>query len=183
MKRVLLILSHGFEELEAVAPLDLLRRAGIEAVAASVGPDLAVKGGRGITVVADALLRDCPLETFDMLVLPGGPGVDELRKRPEVLDLVRRARATRIPIAAICAAPLVLADAGVLADRKVTSFPGSREGLQGRVREYSEDRIVVDDGIITSRGAGSAEEFALKLIEILAGASASEDVRRKIVAR
>jgi 4-methyl-5(b-hydroxyethyl)-thiazole monophosphate biosynthesis len=183
MKRVLIVLSRGFEELEAVAPLDLLRRAGIEVLAASTGADLAVAGGRGIVIVADVLLRDCLSERFDMLILPGGPGVEDLRRNQAVINLVRRYREEGVPIAAICAAPLVLADAGVLADSKVTSFPASREGLQGRIREYSEERVVVDGGIITSRGAGSSEEFALKLIEILLGAPAAEDVRRRIVAR
>jgi 4-methyl-5(b-hydroxyethyl)-thiazole monophosphate biosynthesis len=183
MKRVLLILSRGFEELEAVAPLDLLRRAGIEAVSASTGSDLAVAGGRGIVLVADILLRDCLEEKFDMLILPGGPGVGDLRRNQVVIDLARRYRERGIPIAAICAAPLVLADAGVISGSKITSFPASREELQGHIREYSEERVVVDGDIITSRGAGSSEEFALKLIEILLGASAAEDVRRRIVAR
>src|SRR5438067_837073 len=99
MKRVLLILSEGFEEMEAVTPLDLLRRAGVEAVAASTGPGLVVAGGRGIKVQADRLLDDCLPETFDMLILPGGPGVDRLRKDARVTELVRRSHAAGVPIA------------------------------------------------------------------------------------
>src|SRR5690242_16737337 len=110
MKRVLLILSRGFEELEAVAPLDLLRRAGIEVVSAAAQPDLAVEGSHGIVVKADRLLENCAGERFDLLLLPGGPGVEGLRKDSRVLDLVRRFRREGLPIAAICAAPLVLAD-------------------------------------------------------------------------
>src|SRR6185503_11502845 len=111
MKRVLLVLSRGFEELEAVAPMDLLRRAGVEVVSASTGAELAVAGGRGVVIVADLLLRDCLFVKFDMLILPGGPGVEDLRRNQVVLDMVRQYREDGIPIAAICAAPLVLADA------------------------------------------------------------------------
>src|SRR4051794_25569134 len=113
MKRALLILSEGFEEMEAVTPLDLLRRAGVEAVAASTGPALVVAGGRGVKIQADRLLEDCLGETYDMLILPGGPGVDKMRKDARVTDLVRRCHAAGTPIAAICAAPVILADAGV----------------------------------------------------------------------
>ena len=127
MKRALLILSPGFEEMEAVAPLDLLRRAGIETVAASAGPALEVEGGRGIKLKADCMLADCPRAKFDLLILPGGPGVDGMRQNPAVLELVRQFHAEGKPIAAICAAPLVLADAGVLTGRRVTSFSAPRE--------------------------------------------------------
>ena len=183
MKRTLLILSAGFEELEAVAPLDLLRRAGIDAVSASTGPELTVAGGRGIRIQADRMLDDCLAETFDMIILPGGPGVAGLRKDPRVLDLVRRAHAQGVPLAAICAAPVILADAGVAFGHVITSFPGSKDELVGRVKAYSEERVVEDGKVITSRGAGTSEEFALRLIAYLLGPAAAEDVRARIVAR
>lgn len=183
MKRVLLILSVGFEEMEAVTPLDLLRRAGIHAVSASTGPELTVTGGRGIRIQADRMLDDCINERFDMVILPGGPGVEELRKDARVLDLVRRTHAADIPLAAICAAPLILADAGVAAGHRITSFPGSKAELAGRVGSYSEDRVVEDGKVITSRGAGTSEEFSLRLIAYLLGRPAAEDIRSRIVAR
>ncbi len=183
MKRVLLILSTGFEELEAVAPLDLLRRGGIEVVSASTGADLLVTGGRGIRIQADRKLEDCLPEPFDMILLPGGPGVSELRKDKRVLDLMKRAHAQGLPIAAICAAPLILADAGILAGHVVTSFPGSKAELLGKVKSYSEDRVVQDGALITSRGAGTAEEFALQVLAYLLGPAAAEAVRTGIVAR
>jgi protein deglycase len=183
MKRVLLILSVGFEEMEAVTPLDLLRRAGIEAVSASTGPELTVMGARGIRVQADCMLDDCLREPFDMVILPGGPGVEGLRKDARVLDLVRRTYAAGTPLAAICAAPLVLAEAGVAAGHRITSFPGSKAELAGRAGSYSEDRVVVDGKVITSRGAGTSEEFSLGLIAFLLGQPAAEDVRSRIVAR
>lgn len=183
MKRVLLILSRGFEELEAVAPLDLMRRAGIQMVSASAGPELLVEGSRGIRIQADRMLGDCLSERFDMVILPGGPGVGELRKDTRVLELVRQAHADGVLLAAICAGPLILADAGILSGRTITSFPGSKKELQGRVKDYSEERVVEDGNIITSRGAGTAEEFALRLVMILLGSKAAENVRSSIVAR
>lgn len=183
MKRTLLILSPGFEEMEAVTPLDLLRRAGIEAVSASTGPDLLVEGGRGIRIRADRLLDDCLSERFDMVILPGGPGVDGLRKDPRVLDLVRRSHRDGVILAAICAAPVLLADAGVAGGHIVTSFPSRQAELQGHVRAYSEDRVVEDGAVITSRGAGTSEEFALRLIARLLGPAAAEEIRARIVAR
>jgi protein deglycase len=183
MKRVLLILSAGFEELEAVAPLDLLRRAGIEAVSASTGTELTVAGGRGIRIQADRMLDDCLSERFDMVILPGGPGVAELRKDARVLDLVRRAHAEGVPLAAICAAPVILADAGVASGHVMTSFPSLKDELLGRVKGYSDQRVVEDGKVITSRGAGTSEEFALRLIAYLLGTAAAENVRSQIVAR
>lgn len=183
MKRVLLILSRGFEELEAVAPLDLLRRARLEVVSASAGPDLAVEGSHGITLTADRLLDDCLTEAFDLVVLPGGPGVEGLRRDPRVLELVRDRHRRGLPLAAICAAPLVLADAGVSQGHVLTSFPGVEAELKGRVKAYSQERVVVDGQVITSRGAGTAEEFALGLVAFLAGPEAAEKVRLSIVAR
>ncbi len=183
MKRVLLLLSPGFEELEAVTPLDLLRRAGIEVISASIGPETSVSGSHGIRIEADKKLSDCLEDAFDMVILPGGPGVEGLRADPRVLDLVRRSHAGGVPLAAICAAPLVLADAGVAKEHRVTSFPSVRNELQGRIGAYAEDRVVRDGKLITSRGAGSAEEFSLELIAFLLGSAAAEKVRVSIVAR
>lgn len=183
MKRVLLILSRGFEELEAVAPLDLLRRAGIQVTSASTQADLLVEGGRGVRIQADRALEACLGETYDLILLPGGPGVEALRKDARVLDLVRRSHAAGVPLAAICAAPVILADAGVAGGHVMTSFPATRSEVEDRAASYSEERVVVDGKVITSRGAGTAEEFSLAIIEYLVGPGAAEDVRRKIVAR
>jgi 4-methyl-5(b-hydroxyethyl)-thiazole monophosphate biosynthesis len=183
MKRALLILSEGFEEMEAVAPLDLLRRAGVETISASTGPGLLVAGGRGVRIEADRMLDDCLAGEFDLLILPGGPGVDRLRRDRRVTDLVRRRHAEGKPIAAICAAPLILADAGVAQSHTLTSFPGSAGELRPLAKAYVEDRVVVDGTVITSRGAGTAEEFALALVGFLLGNAAAHKVRSQIVAR
>lgn len=183
MKRVLIILHRGFEELEAVAPIDLLRRAGLNVVTAAAQNNRLVEGGRGIRIEADRLLDEVLQEPFDLLVLPGGPGIQALRQDARVLDLVRRTHAAGTPIAAICAAPALLADAGLTETRRVTSFPGVRAEVEPRAGSYSEDRVVVDGPLITSRGAGTSEEFALALIAYLLGPEASDKVRAAIVAR
>lgn len=183
MKKVLVLLHPGFEEIEAITSVDLLRRAGITVTTASVTKDLKVLGSRNMTLMADTLLSTCVDQVFDMLLIPGGPGVDALRMRPEVLELVRKFRNEQAYIAAICAAPLVLMDAGITSNLAVTSFPGSEEELTGHVRSYVEDRVHIDGKVITSRGAGTSEEFALTLISLLLNPEAAEQVRQRIVAR
>jgi 4-methyl-5(b-hydroxyethyl)-thiazole monophosphate biosynthesis len=188
-KRALLLLHPGFEEIEAVTPADLLRRAGVEVVLASLGDALEVEGGRGLVLRADAKLSDLqdPADGFDMLILPGGPGIGSLRARAAalapVLGLVRAFDARGAWIAAICAAPLLLMDAGIAGPLRVTSFPGAAGELRAGVRAYAEERVVLDRNVVTSRGAGSSEEFALALIALLAGAAEAEEIRRRIVAR
>jgi 4-methyl-5(b-hydroxyethyl)-thiazole monophosphate biosynthesis len=188
--RALLILHPGFEEIEAVTPVDLLRRAGVEVVTASITQELEVGGGRAVVFRADVLLADlgdAPESGFDMLILPGGPGVKALRDNPDTLSsvvrAVRRFHAEKKWIAAICAAPLLLLDAGLAGNLKLTSFPGEADNLRPHVGRYVEDRVVLDGNVVTARGAGTSEEFSLALIALLAGAAAAEDIRRRIVAR
>ncbi len=183
MKKVLLLLHPGFEEIEAVTPVDLMRRAEIQVTTASVAPGLEVTGGRGMTWIADALLSECEGMDYDMLLIPGGPGVGTLRKHPQVLSLIRPSDLEGRFIAAICAAPLVLLDAGILAGRTLTSFPDAEPELRPALKAYVSDRVVRDGKLVTSRGAGTAEEFSLALIAILASPDAAEEVRQRIVAR
>jgi protein deglycase len=206
---VMVLLGDGFEEIEAITPIDILRRANLRVLTIAVGDSLAVRGSHGIVVMADVLL-DAVIATAppcELLLLPGGPGVAALRQNPRVLELVRRQLVSQIAgpsagqglapglsaepglgttpskIAAICAAPLVLADAGVLRDRQVTSFPGCEAELRPQVGDYLDDRVVFDGPICTSRGAGTAEEFSLALVAWLRGADSAAQVRRSIVAR
>ena len=188
--RALLILHPGFEEIEAVTPVDLLRRAGVDVVMASLGPDLFVAGGRAVVFRADVLLADLgdsPESDFDMLILPGGPGVKALRENAgrhrAVVRLTQRFHGGKKWIAAICAAPLLLRDAGLAGNLRMTSFPGEADALRPHVRAYVEDRVVLDAHVVTARGAGTSEEFSLALIALLARASVAEDIRRRIVAR
>lgn len=178
MKRVLVPLAEGFEEIEAVTIIDVLRRAGIEAVVASLagGP---VTGSHGIRIAPDTPLAALAEQEFDMIALPGGmPGAEHLRNDPRVAEIVRRTRERGRPVAAICAAPMVLAAAGVLDGRRATSFPGFLKDAEGPT--VVDEAVVVDRGVITSRGPGTALDFALTLVEELAGPSVREAVESRL---
>jgi protein deglycase len=183
MARVLVPLAEGFEEIEAVTVVDLLRRAGIEVHTASLA-GRRVTGSHGITVEADGSLDAAQAADYDMIVLPGGmPGADHLKKDARVLALLRRMAADGRYVAAICAPPGVLAHAGLLADRSATSFPGFlREDSAPGIR-LSQAPVVVDGRVVTSRGPGTAIEFGLALIELLAGKGAADDVGARLQSR
>lgn len=168
MASVLVILADGFEEIEAVAVIDVLRRAEIKVVAAGI-KDGPITSARGLRVIPDASLDTVKALDFDMLVLPGGmPGTDNLAKDELVKKMVLEMSEGGRYLAAICAAPYVLSEAGILSDKKVTSHPGFQQKLKAAGVSASE-RVVVDNKIITSQGAGTAVEFALQLVETLVG--------------
>lgn len=174
MARVLVPLADGCEEIEAVTIIDILRRAGIDVVTAGLAAG-AVTASRGVVLVPDATLQSIVHESFDMIVLPGGgAGVDRLRRDERLLSCLRSHLGQGRPLAAICAAPRVLADAGLLAGRRVTSFPGWLDGV--RDIDYRETAVVVDGDVITSRGPGTAMDFALELVVRLAGADKAAEV-------
>ncbi|MGE5153063.1 MAG: DJ-1 family glyoxalase III [Bdellovibrio bacteriovorus] len=181
MPRVLIPLAEGFEELEAVTVIDLLRRADVEVVTAGLkaGP---VRGSRGTVLVPDSTLEAEQGAPFDMLVLPGGmPGAKHLDADPRVHDLLRRHLAEDRFAAAICAAPGILARAGLLDGRCATGYPGTLDPAQlPRVRVLS-DPVVVDGKVVTSRGPGTAMDFALNLIELLVGAERRNQVEAALV--
>lgn len=167
MKSVAVLLAPGFEEIEAVTVIDVLRRADIRVTVAGLSEG-DITGSHDITVRPDTTLDEIRPEGFDMVVLPGGlPGTDHLREDPRVRAFVREMADAGKFTCAICAAPTVLKAAGVAEGRAVTSHPIVREALEGL--DYREDRVVVDGSVVTSRGAGTAMEFALELVRILAG--------------
>ncbi|HQU14542.1 MAG: DJ-1 family protein [Chromatiales bacterium 21-64-14] len=176
MARVLVPLAEGFEEVEAVTVIDLLRRAGIQVVSAGLesGP---VTASRGVVIVPDADLDTVMDDHFDMVVLPGGgPGADRLDRDPRIRALLQRMADAGKYTAAICAAPKVLGHAGLLTGRAATSFPGALDGVEVPGILYREDPVVVDGPVITSRGPGTAMDFTLTLIEHLAGAERRRQV-------
>ena len=179
MATVLIPLADGFEEIEAVTVIDLLRRAGIDVVAAGLAPG-AVRGSHGIAVETDATLDEALERDYDMVVLPGGlPGADNLEADERVRTVLRRLADSGRFTAAICAAPKVLAAAGLLEGRRATSFPGFLDPAATPGLELSEAPVVQDGRVITSRGPGTAMDFALALVENLAGSDARrEDVGR-----
>ncbi|MDI3258767.1 MAG: DJ-1/PfpI family protein [Sinobacteraceae bacterium] len=179
--RVLLPLAEGFEELEAVTIIDVLRRADVEVVAAGLrdGP---VRGSRGTVLLPDAPLDAVLGEAFDMLVLPGGmPGVRHLREDPRIGALVRRFHEEARYTAAICGAASVLAAQGLLVGRRVTSNPKFKDEVARPDVHYSEEAVVDDGALITSRGPGTAIAFALALVEKLVGRTRRAEVERGLV--
>lgn len=177
----LILLADGFEEIEALTPVDILRRAGVAVTTAGLRPG-PIEGSRQTRHLADTSLDAVSHRLFDVLVLPGGqPGTDNLRRDRRVGECVmRHARAGKW-LAAICAAPLVLHDAGLLAGRRATSYPSVKDQLTGV--HYVEDRVVVDGTILTSRAPGTALEFSLKIVELLCGANLAAEINQGVLAR
>jgi 4-methyl-5(b-hydroxyethyl)-thiazole monophosphate biosynthesis len=178
-KRVLCLLAPGFEEIETVTPVDLLRRAGAEVVIASLPSDLAVAGRSHITLQADAALADVAGQEFDLLLIPGGPGVKTLRADGRPAQLAAAFARSGRPVGAICAAPTVLADAGLLAGRRFTAHFSVHAELSGAL---GGERVVEDGLIITSRGAGTAVEFGLALVRRLFGPDKAAEIAQAIMA-
>lgn len=181
MARVLIPLAEGFEELEAVAVIDLLRRGGIEVVVAGLreGP---VRASRGTVLHPDATLDAVMDQDFDMVVLPGGmPGVEHLRQDERVRSVLERQRNKNRYIAAICAAPSILAAYGHLDGKQATSNPKFKEQVAVGSVCYLEQAVVEDGEVITSRGPGTSIAFALALVERLAGAAKRQEVEAGLV--
>lgn len=179
MAKVLVPLADGCEELEAVTIIDLLRRAGIEVVSAGLNPGV-VKASRGVQLVPDLTLDSALQDDYDMVVLPGGmPGAAHLKADPRILQLLKDMAAAGKYTAAICAAPMVLAEAGVLEGRQATSYPGFLDALPGVT--VSAAAVVQDGKVLTSRGPGTAMDFALALVETLAGADKRQQVEAALV--
>ena len=169
MARVLIPLAQGCEELEAVTIIDLLRRAGIEVITAGLD-DQPVKASRGVMLIPDTTLENALKLDYDLVALPGGlPGADYLNEDPRIQDLIKKMASENKYTAAICAAPKVLASAGLLEGKQATAFPGTLEKLSLTNTTIKADSVIQDGKIITSRGPGTAMDFALTLIENLAG--------------
>jgi len=169
MTTVLVPLATGFEDLEAITVTDLLRRAQIKVVTAGLTGD-PVRGSRGTVVVPDMSLDQALQDNYDMVVLPGGqPGATNLEQDPRIGALLRKMAKQNRYTAAICAAPKVLATAGLLDNRRATGFPGTLDPKQFPTIRIETLDVVADGKIITSRGPGTAMDFTLQLIELLAG--------------
>jgi protein deglycase len=181
MARVLVPVAPGFEEIETVTIVDILRRAQIEVLLAGLVPGV-LTGSRGIRVEPDCPLDQVLTQTFDLIVLPGGKqNALALRDDPRVRSLVTRQLDRGGVVGAICAAPLALAAYGVLDARRATAHPAVREDLAGL--QIVNDRVVVSDRVITSQGPGTAIEFAFALIERLVGAEKVREVNAGVLAK
>jgi 4-methyl-5(b-hydroxyethyl)-thiazole monophosphate biosynthesis len=179
MAKVLVPLADGCEELEAVTIIDLLRRAGIEVVTAGLKPGI-VLASRGVRLVPDLTLDVALQEDYDMVVLPGGmPGASHLKADARIIELLKKMAAAQKFTAAICAAPMVLAEAGILDGKRATCYPGSVDARPGLT--LSSEAVVQDGKVLTSRGPGTAMDFALALVEALAGAERRQQVEAALV--
>ncbi len=175
-KRALVLVFDGIEEVEALAPVDVLRRAGVETTMASLSGSKNLTGRNSISFKADAFFENIEKESFDLLFLPGGPGVLELAEDERVRQLILSFDQSRKPIAAICAAPKVLVSTGILDRRKATSHLSVRSELP----RASDEPIVVSDHILTSQGAGTAIDFGLELARLLTGDESARSVAESI---
>ena len=177
MPTVLVILADGFEELEALAPVDLLRRAGIEVTVATLSDNRHATGHSGITVHGDVALSGVSGRLFELLFLPGGAGVKLLRADPRVREIVRQHHTEGKWLAAICAAPTVLNDSGLLGGKRYTAH----FSVAGELPNILDaERVVTDGKITTSRGAGTAIEFGLHMVTLLTSAAKSAEISKAI---
>ncbi len=176
-KSALIILHKGFEELEAIAPIDILRRGEVEVIVASREESLQVRGRNDIVVKADVGLDTALRKNYDCIVLPGGPGTPKLREDPRVLQAVKRHAAEGRLVSAICAAPTVLKDAGLLEGKRYTAHFSVEKELPAI---QAAQAVVRDGQIITSRGAGTATEFGLALLEALVSKEKADAVAQSI---
>ena len=181
MPSVLVLLAQGCEELEAITVTDLLVRAGIEVTTAGLD-DQPVTASRGTRIIPDTSIDQVQDNTYDLIVLPGGlPGANHLRDNTSVQSLLKKQAVNKHYIGAICAAPKALASAGLLEGKRVTCYPGSLDDAGLTSTTITGSAIEIDDRIITSRGPGTAMDFALKLIELLAGSEKRDQVNNQLV--
>jgi 4-methyl-5(b-hydroxyethyl)-thiazole monophosphate biosynthesis len=182
LAKALVFLASGFEEIETVTIVDVLRRAGIDVTVAGLTPNV-IEGKHGMRIVPDKSIDDVSVDDFDAVAVPGGnPGYKNLRKDPRVINIIKKAFNSNKLVAAICAGPTVLSDAGILKGKACTIYPGMEDELRKGRGKPKQDMIVVDGNIITSRGPATALPFALKLAEKLAGKQVAEAVSKKMLA-
>jgi protein deglycase len=174
-KKAIIILADGFEEIEAITVVDILRRAGVEVTVCGLDSEK-VKGSKGIVVVADSILQENEA-VYDACILPGGmPGAENLASSNKVKKLLLNMNDKGKIIAAICAAPaVVLAPLGLLDDKSATSYPGMEESFSDSTN-YEEDDVVIDENIITSQGPATALKFAISIVDALCGKAIAQKI-------
>jgi len=179
--KILVPLANGFEEIEAINVIDILRRGDVDVVTAGLNEGL-VEGSHKIKVLPDTILDKIDYREFDGIVLPGGaPGFVNLGNDERILKMAREMDKAGKVVAAICAAPSVLIKAGVLQGRRATVSPSGKAQVEA-CANFSEERVVVDGNLVTSRSPGTALEFALKLVEVLAGKEKMQMVKAQTLA-
>lgn len=180
MTKVFLFLADGFEEIEAVATVDILRRAGMEVQVVSILKGLVAKGANGVQVVADSAFETTRFDGADLLILPGGmPGAENLSAHAGLNELILREAEKGTTLAAICAAPLVYGRLGLLQGKKATCYPGFEHELKGA--EFQKVPVVIDGKMITGRGPGVVFDFAYALVEYFCGAEKVQELKAGMI--
>lgn len=181
MEKVLVFLADGFEEIEALTPVDYLRRAGIKVDTVSITEDREVMGSHNIPVLADKLISAVNPDDYILSYIPGGmPGATNLRDCDKVIEILQKVNANNGYVSAICAGPIVLERAGILEGRKATSYPGYDKDLKSLDSYIDDQLVVIDDKLITGRGPATALYQALKIIEILEGKEKALEIKDQI---
>lgn len=182
MPTICIPLAEGFEELEAVTLIDLLRRAGFTVITASLTDKQQVLASRGVQIVADVRLDEVIDDDFDMIILPGGlAGATHLDQDPRIHTILKRLNQAGKAIAAICAAPLVLARSGLLSGKTITCYPDVLLASDWPNVTFSDNAVVIDGNILTSKGPGTAMDFALAIIEYLSDKTTRDRVETGLV--
>ncbi len=180
MKKVYIFLADGFEEIEAITPIDVLRRAELDVITVSITDTKEVKGAHHMTIIADQLFTDCDFSEADMLILPGGlPGAHNLNAYQPLKDLLSNFNERGKSIAAICAAPLILGELGILQHKTATCYPGFESTLEGA--NYTASALENDKNIITAKGPGAAMYFSLAIVTKLCGEEKAVELAKGMV--
>ena len=182
MKKIAVHLAEGFEEIEAISIIDVLRRAEFDVTVVSMNKSPEVTGSHEITVKTDKLFEDLEYDNIDMIVLPGGmPGAANLKAHSGLREQILNFNDLKKPLAAICAAPMVLGNLGLLKEKKATCYPGFEDELHGAI--ITGEAVEATENIITGKGAGIAIDFALKIVEQLKDKAFADDLAEKMIAR
>jgi len=182
LTKALVFLATGFEEIEAVTIIDVLRRGNIQVTTVGLNSN-PVEGAHNVKIVADKSVDEIFAQEFDAIICPGGsPGYKNLRKDSRVIQIIKNAYNQNKLVAAICAAPAVLSDAAILENKNCTIYPGMENELINGGGKPKADNVVVDGKAVTSKGPATALEFSLKLVEILAGKDVAQSVSKKVLA-
>jgi len=180
MKRIAVMLANGFEEIEAIAVIDVLRRAEFDVTTVSINEKCEVTGSHQVQILADKVFGDVSFDLFDMIVLPGGmPGASHLNEQSGLREQILNFHEQNKWLGAICAAPLVFGNLGILKNKKATCYPGYENQLHGAIVTSEESEV--SGKIITGKGAGVAIQFALKIVEQLKGETIATELARKMI--
>jgi len=180
MKKIAVHLADGFEEIEAISIIDVLRRAGFHVTIVSMNKSMEVNGAHKITVKADVLFEDLDYDNIDMIVLPGGmPGAANLKAHSGLREQILNFNDSEKPMAAICAAPMVFGNLGLLKEKQATCYPGFEDELHGAI--ITGEAVAEAGNIITGKGAGVAIKFALKIVEKFNGKEVADELGAKMI--